>query len=536
FNWPMFHPIPGLKQVRFHCRRDAEGPGVMMVRLLGRDGTEWQSETIELTPDWQEHSLTTADFAFFRGDETKRDAKPDLQDAVQFQIVPSSRGEGEGRFRLDEIRLEPGGPVYTADADDLRSVLPPRELQRQRLNDLLARWHYERRKLERDALQAQAWLRLVRAFANGAKNGLDLDAPPPPQSAAPFAPDYQPLTAPAFDAMVRELAAKPVDTIDLAAEDVMISHSILYEAVEQSPPTMQTEGAKRFLRLPVRFTDKGRQTVFLNTRLPAAFPVVGRRLEVDVRCPKVPLNSEFPFLLRLYMDNPDGESWADFHPDAMPDGTWRTLRFDVANPARKVRYTPTSVIGITFRLENEPGKTADFALDIGEVRLGWPPPAEVVRTRLLDQALAAVHQARLELYSVRDQTAAAEDLLAGIPGNGRMYRSPSASPAALPEPTEIIPKETTESLFPERIAWRFQPHPTGVALVARVADPVAGARLVGNVVDGGKRVAGGEAEANQELVLPIPPESCWSNRRPRTCGLRLSVVKAGRTLARINQQ
>jgi len=544
FNWPMFHPIPGLKQVRFHCRRDADGPGLMMVRFLGRDGTEWQSQTIDLTPEWQEHSLTTADFAFFRGDEAKRDEKPDLGDVIQFQVVPSSGGEGEGRFRLDQIRLEPGGPIYTADQDDLRPVFAPRELQRQRINDLLARWHYERRKLERDALQAQEWLRFMeplatsaaRAFAAGGKRSSDVSLLPWHFEPTPIPDDYQPLTAAAFDAMVRELAAKPVDTIDLTAEDVAISGSILYSAVEQSPPTLETEGGKRFLRLPVRFVDKGRQTVFLNTKLPAAFPVVGRRLEVDVRFPKVPLNSEFPLLLRLYMDNPDGESWADFHPDAMPEGKWRTLRFDVANPARKVRYTPTSVIGITFRLENAPGQAADFALDIGDVRLGWPPPEDVVRTRLLDQALAAVHQARLALYSMRDQAAAAEDVLTGIRGGKGVFLSPRGGHAGLPIPTYMPPGATGEPLLPEKITWRFRASPTGVAVVARVADPVPGARLVGEVVDGGERVTGGGAAANQELALYIPPPSCWSNRRPRTCNLQLAMVKDGRTLARINQQ
>ena len=538
FNWPMFHPIPGLKQVRFQCRRDADGPGLMMVRFLGRDGTEWQSKTIDLTPEWQEHRLTTPDFTFFRGDEAKRDGTPDLGDVIQFQIVPSSGGEGEGRFRLDEIRLEPGGPVYTADADDLRQVLPPRELQRQRINDLLARWHYERRKLERDAVQAQAWLRVARAFAKkGTRRGLDLYATPPSQPPPLIAPDYQPLTGPAFDAMVGELAARPVDTIDLTAENVAISGSILYEAVEQPAPTMETEGGKRFLRLPVRFVDKGRQTVFLNTKLPAAFPVVGRCLEVDVRCPKVPLNSTFPFLLRLYMDNPDGESWADFHPDAMPDGTWRTLRFDVANPARKVRYTPTSVIGITFRLENAPGQAADFALDIGEVRLGWPPPEDVVRTRLLDQALAAVHQARLALYSLRDQVAAAEDMLAhGQSPQGIRVRLNAIRGPDVPRRLRPAAGEAPGAVPSEKIVWRFRAYSSGVEVVAHVANPVPGARLVGEVVDQGKRLASASVRADRELVLTIPPESCWSNRRPRTCDLQLAMVKDGKALARISQQ
>ena len=141
-------------------------------------------------------------------------------------------------------------------------------------------------------------------------------------------------------------------------------------------PTVETEEGRRFTRQPIHFTaDKTRQTAFLDIRLAAPTSVVGRALEVDIRCPAGPLNEEFPFLLRLCTQSPAGaESWGDLRPSAVPDGSWQTLRFDPANPLRAARYEPSAVVGISVRLEDAPGQAREMALDVGEARVAWPPP------------------------------------------------------------------------------------------------------------------------------------------------------------------
>ena len=425
FNWPMFRAVPGLRELIFQARREAEGPATMQVRLLRRDGVEWQSPAIELGTEWREHRFAAADFRYFRGGTPEDAGALDFAQVVQFQVVPASAGEGLAWLRLDEIRFLPDGPVYTADGDELLPKLPPEEIERQRLEDLIGRWRYEQDKLARDAGLAGEWLAeldRLRADDAAAWDRLAAGQAPWQRPLPSLLPpsDYR-LSPEDYARQVAEFGERPIGRIDLTAPGVEAVQTSLYDAVPPPPPTVETADGKRFRRQTGRFTEaQTQQAIFLNTRLPEPVSVAGRMLEIDLRCPPGPLNGRYPFMVRLYTRQAENlEAWADMLPDASFDGSWQSLRFDPNNPTRAVRYEPTAVIGISFRFENEPGQARELMLDVGEVRLAWPPAPDVLRERLLEQELAAVHRARLGLYQLRDRIAVAEDELAKQPAAWR---------------------------------------------------------------------------------------------------------------------
>lgn len=537
FNWPLFRAVPGLEEVSFQARREADGPTSMQVRLMRQDGTEWQSSTIELTPDWQEHRLRGADFRLFRGGDPAQAGELQLGEAVQFQVVPATAGEGEAHFRLDEIRFLPNGPAYTADGAELAQALAPEEMERQRMEDLVSRWRYEQARLKRDTAQAQEWLDELGQLQAGEEAAcIRLEQGEAPWQFAPrrLKPVEYQLTPEAFAQQIAGLGERPIERLDLTAPGNSAKASVLYEALPPAPPTVQTEGGRRFTRQPIHFTaDKTRQTAFLDIRLAAPISVVGRALEVDVRCPAGPLNEEFPFLLRLYTQSPAGvESWADLRPSAAPDGTWQALHFDPANPLRAARYEPSTVVGISVRLENAPGQAREMALDVGEVRVTWPPAVAVLREQLLEAELAAVHQARLKLYALRDRIAQAEDELAKEPGMWQRYLA-SFQPLPLlpPAPRPRLPEG--ESLNPESFDWTFASYQGGVAVAARLADGGKATGLQGELWLGDAVVASGAVAGNGRLLLPVPPAACWSSRRPTLCTLRLLALAGDRVVARL---
>ena len=539
FNWPLFPPVPGLREISFQARRETPGPSTMQVRVLAKNGIEWQSPTVELTTEWREVRLGAADFRFFRGGTAEEAGTLEFGQVVQFQVVPATAGTELASFRLDEIRFSPGGPTYTADADDLRPELPPEELRRQRLEDLIGRWRYDRGRLARDAGRAEEWLaelgRLrageAEAWNRVATGQAPWQQPLPALEPAPFR-----LSPEEYARMLAGMGERPVERIDLTAPGYEAKQTVLYQAVLPPAPTREAEDGRRFLRQPLRFTeDRTQQTVFLNTTLPAPVSVAGRMLEIDLRCPSGPLNEKYPFLVRLYTRHADGlESWADLAASAPFDGEWQRLRFDPNNPVRSTRYEPTLVTGITFRLENVPGQARDLTLDVGEVRLDWPPAEDTLRERLLAEELAAVHADRLALYRLRDRIAVEEDELAGVPGARRRYL---ASFQSVPVPPAVLPSRLAggAALHPERFDWTFAPHRSGAAVVVRLRDGQAADRLVGELLDGATVLAGGEVAADGELALALPSAATWSTRRPFQGILRLAAFAGDRIVARFEE-
>lgn len=537
FNWPLFRAVPGLTELVFQARREADGPANLQVRLLRQDGTEWQSGTIELAENWQECQLTAADFRLFRGGDPEQVGPLQLGEAVQFQVVPASGGEGEGHFRLDEIRFLPSGPAYTADGDELVQSLAPEELERQRTEDLLGRWNYEQARLKWDIAQAEEWLEeLAQLQAGDEAASIRLEEGDAPwQFVRPRlgSVDYH-LTPAEFAGQIAALGERPVGKLDLTATGNSFAASVLYDAQPPAPPTVETEDGRRFLRQPVHFTaDKTRQTVFLNVQLPQPLDMTGRMLDVDIRCPAGPLNEQFPFLLRLYTKSPAGaESWGDLTPSALPDGTWQSLRFDPANPLRAARYEPTVVTGISIRLENAPGEARDMMVDVGEVRLAWPPAAAVLREQLLGKALDAVQEARMRLYSLRDRIAIAEDELAQNPEMWQRYLA-SFQPGSLPPPAPQPALPEGRPLHPECLDWTFLSYQGGVAVTAQLTGGLRADRLRGEVRLGETVVASGVTSGNGRLLLRVPQIACWSSRRPTTCTLRLLAETDGQAVARL---
>jgi hypothetical protein len=540
FNWPLFRPVPGLQAVSFFCRKEADGPDSMLVRVLGRDGIEWQSDRITLTEKWQQHRLTAESFKYFRGDESRRGDKPDFATVMQFQVVPSSSGTGDGAFRLDEIRLEPGGPAYTADGDDLVTPLAPQEAERQRIEDLIGRWRYERNRLARDARQARAWrkeLWLLLASDARAKTRLAERQSPWQQPLPPIEEATFSLPKEAFARLLDDLKGRPVQAIDLASPDNNIRASCLYEATTPAPPERVTEGGRPVLRQVIHFAPKDtRQTVFLDVYFPKPIDVRGHVLEIDVRFPKVPLNADYPFLVRLWGKRPDGrESWADLPPDELPNGSWQRMRFDVANPLRQVRYVPESIIGLSFRLENQPGTGGDFPLEVGSARLDWPPAEQIARDQLLNQELDAVHRDRLTLYRLRDQIAAAENLLAKQPDLRRRYFASFAPAASVTTATVPVLDPAVRAAKPAaegRFSWAYRPAPAGVALHVELAKGTANEKLLAEVHDGAQLVASATVAGNEPLDLPLPTTAYWGSRRPESCTLQLAAVSGPQVTAR----
>lgn len=540
FNWPMFRAVPGLRELTFQARREAEGPATMQVRLLRQDGVEWQTPAIELGTEWQEHRFTAADFRYFRGGNPEEAGTLDFAQVVQFQVVPASAGEGLAWLRLDEIRFLPDGPAYTADGDELLPQLPPEEIDRQRLEDLIGRWRYEQDKLARDTAHAGEWLaelERLRADDAAARERLAAGQAPWQRSLPSLLPpsDYR-LSPEDYARRLAAFGERPIGRIDLTGPGVEAVQTSLYDAVPPPPPTVETEDGKRILRQTGRFTEaRTQQTIFLNTTLPEPVSVAGRMLEIDLRCPPGPLNGRYPFMVRLYTRHADNlESWADMLPDASFDGSWQSLRFDPNNPTRATRYEPTAVVGISFRFENEPGQARELVLDVGEVRLAWPPAQDVLRERLIEQELAAVHRARLGLYQLRDRIAVAEDELAKQPAAWRRYLAsfqyqPSPAPAGQARLVSGGP------LAGERFDWTFAPHRGGVAVTVRLRGGAAAEQLAGEVWDGATLLAGGAVAADGELILPLPPTATWSTRRPAACTLRLAALSGERTVARFEE-
>jgi hypothetical protein len=540
FNWPLFQPIPGLQGVSFLCRKEPSGPSSILVRVLGRDGIEWQSGQIPLADDWQQHQLAAEDFAYFRGDETRRGGKPDFANVIQFQVVPNSAGTGDSAFRLDEIRLVPHGPMYTADGKDLVTPLSPHEAERQRTEDLVGRWRYEQNRLARDTRQAEAWLEELRALLAGnaaARARLNSHASPWLQPLPPIEDANFSLPKAEFSRFLAGLEGRPIRTLDLASPDNNIRASSLYEAPTPAPPERVTDGDRQILRQIVHFEAKDtRQTVFLNTYLPKPIDMRGHVLEIDVRFPAVPLNAQFPFLVRLWGKRPDGsESWADFPPHALPDGSWQSLRFDVGNPLRQVRYTPESIIGVSFRVENQPGKGGEFPLEVGQARLDWPPVEQMAREQLLEKELDAVHRARLALYRLRDQIAETENELADKPELRRRYLASfvpvrASTTAAVPVLDQRI--RSAKPTAGSRFGWMYRPAPAGVALQVELAKGSADEQLLAEVYDGDQLVASATARGNEPLDLALPTGTYWASRRPASCTLQLAAVSGQQVTAR----
>jgi hypothetical protein len=537
-NWPLFRPIDSLRELAFQARAEPDSPSTFQVRLRTQDGIEWQSSAIALTPAWQEHRLVPDSFTYFRGDDARRGDRPDFSEVMQFQIVPASAGQGMGSFRVDEIRFLPDGPSYSADDAELVEPLAPREAERQRVEDLLGRWQFELNRLARDSRQARDWLaelRLVARSDTAALRRLANHSSPWHRTLPPVEKSTLALSPAAFDRIVAGFGDRPAPVVDLTAPGTRPYESMLYNAPTPPAPERVVEGGRSILRQVIHFEpSQARQTVFLNVDLPESIDVRGHVLEVDVKFPAVPLNKEFPFLVRLWAMWPDGrDSWADFPPDVLPNGEWQTLRFSTSAPLRSVRFQPDAIRRISFRLENQPGTGGRFPLEVGQARLGWPPAEEIARDELLNRKLDAVHDARRELYALRDQIAAAEDELS--PALRRRYLS-SFAPVSAPNTVAVRVMDEAQraaaALAERRFEWGYQPDPTGVALHASLVNGQASERLLVEFYDGKTLVASATGAGSETVAIPVPPAQCWSNRRPRVCTLELAAISGGKVVAR----
>jgi len=434
FNWPTFEPVAGLLEVRFWARADGPVPGGLFSRLLSADGNEWQSAPVALTAEWQEIALGAADYTWFRGASKAEAGTLDLGRTQQFQIVPVTRtGQGQATLWVDEIRILPGGPVWTAETTEQRPHRDPAELDRERLCDLVGRWQAELDRLDAETDRTRRWATDIEALI------ADWQAPDrrpaaldrlrrrtvawhEPMPRCPLAPGVPVLSLDDYRRQLASVDTPPVPLLDLS-QPLGVSVDRLYGAPPQEAPAVAGADGQAVLRHHIRFTaDAARQAVFTVVALPKApVDLDGRRVLMRLRCTATGLHPEMPMLLRLYTDAGGSESWADLVPSPAPGPGWTDIVFDVANPLRQTRANPAATRSLALRFDNAPGTPADFDVEVMDVRAAAPDPAALVRRTALAATEDRLAQARDRLAARRDRVAALEDELRALPELRALY-------------------------------------------------------------------------------------------------------------------
>ena len=536
FNWPRFEPLQTAREVSFWSRRLQGGPERMLVRVLRGDGTEWQSEWVGLSDEWEKHSLTASDFRLFRGGDAATAGALSLGEAVQFQVVPSSSGEGLGPFALDEIIVAPGGPSFTADGEELEPVPDPAEMERERLQDLIGRWRLEEAKLGVEEAHALQWERRLSEIAarwsatqperrpamlrQAETEGLPWCAQPGEEELRRVPRPDHGLSDTAYEETVRAHGSRPESGLLDFRRPVEVRASRLYAAPGQDDPEVVTVGGEPVLRHRLVFTaEASRQTVFTVMQLPEPVDLTGRALVVRMRCTASLLNETYPLLLRVWTGAAgQAESWGDLAPETTPGGEWSDVRFDVDQPARGVRYTPSAARALHVRIENRLGNAADFVLEIAAVRLGWPDPVALARRGLIAQQMANVRRARASLYRVRDRIARLEAGLSSTPAlrdwylSSFLWRGGAADGQAATRPVldpGIIPERP---LAPDRIVSRLELTDGGVVLRLTGCPPENSAAELRAELYGpaGDLVTSGRTEGTLPLLeLPVRQPRLW---------------------------
>ncbi len=561
FNWPRFVPEAGLGTVRFQARADAAAPARIVVRLLHRDGTEWASEWQVLTPDWQAYRLSAHDFRLYRGGDADTTPPLMMADAVQFQIVPDSRGEGEGAFCVDEIRFLPGGPVFAGEESEQELVPDAATQEFERLRDLLLRWRLEEQRLQQQVPTLNAWLSQLRRFRR-AGSGPDQRAAAEAALSSGGLPwlalrsGVQPsveagekgaaLTREEYDACLRAVSARPEEDVTAGFRGVEVSADQLYDASVQADPVLvDAGGGAPVLRHTLRFTEaETRQTLFTHIELPETVSVAGHTVVLDMRSDVGELNERYPLLLRVWTRDGSGrESWADLAPSVRPDREWRRVAFDPSGPVRGVRFTPTQCYRLSLRYENRPGTGGQtFSTDIRGVSLGHPPPMAVARREFLSAQSEAVREARIVAYRIRDQIAVEERQLRGVPALWRAYVSSFWQPLERGNSVGVPARSRLPATFPVRLprlslAPRLSRAAGLAVLRVSLLRPLAQgdefeAELRGPA---GKLVSVGKAATNV-VELPIPDAALWAPRIPHHYALRAGVLRQGALVAGLERR
>ncbi len=451
FNWPIFEPAPGVQTVAFRARPDAAEPAAVMARVMTEDGNQWQGPRIALQESWTDVHLQASDFRFFRGAGSIRTKHPDLGQAVQFQIVPATADkQGIGRLLIDRIRFLPDGPRWSADGDELRPPPDPFVEQWQRVNDLVRRWDIEHQRLLRQSRQTHLWLqeldRLIAdgATADGQRRALErLAHRSMPWQRSPKSPEAwteQPaIGIDAYRDLVQARQTPPAALIDFS-DDTKLSQARLYAAPQQPSPTIVTIDGQHAVRHEIEFSDAdAQQVVFTVLPFPEPLDLEGQLIRIRMRCTARSLHTEIPLVLRLYTQSTEGgESWGDLSPDVMPGDRWTEVLFDTAHPVRSARFSPSRTRSIGIRVENRPGTSESFKVELAGVWRTPPDAVTQVRRELLDAAESRVAATRNELYALRDRVAQLEDRLREIPEMRRAYLTSFESPLPSSGPLEAL--------------------------------------------------------------------------------------------------
>ncbi len=550
FNWPIFEPVPSSQAVAFRARPDAAEPAAVIARVMTDDGNQWQGPQIPLQQAWTEVHLQASDFRFFRGSDSIRTKHPDLGQAVQFQIVPAtSDAQGTGRLWIDQIRFLPDGPRWSAEGDELRPPPDPFIEQWQRASDLVRRWDAEHQRLQRQSLQTDLWVQeLNRLIADGAtpagqRRALERladQAMPwqqPPETPQALA-ETPAISIDAYRDLVQARQTPPVSLIEFSA-DTKLSLSQLYAAPQQSSPTFATIDGVPAVRHEIRFSDAdAQQVVFTVLPFPDPVDLEGQRIRIRMRCTARSLNAELPLVLRLYTESVErGESWADLAPDVMPGDPWTEVLFDVAHPVRSVRSIPARTRSIGIRVENTPGTSESFTLELADVRVVPPDAVTQVRRDLLGDAEARVAAARNELYALRDRVAQLEDRLREKPDVRHAYLASfecplpwSGEPVELSDPSPIDAISLPEaSVRPTRVRTQTVRVGGRPALWIEGRDLPAGSQVLADLHDrAGRLLAVGSGPASGWSLMPehVLP---WEPGQPHTYTVRCLVLSGDQT-------
>ncbi|MBT3378037.1 MAG: hypothetical protein HN742_00230 [Lentisphaerae bacterium] len=549
FNWPRFAPVDGLSILVFSARREDEAPGRITVRVRHRAGTEWQSGRLELTPNWATFSLEAADFSLFRGGEAATTPPLSLSDAVQFQIVPDSSGEGKGTFLVDEIHGLPEGPSFVAGKDELEAVPDATTQEYERLRDLCARWQFEEGRLREETGQARVWLKRLldtqRSWADErTRSAFAADAagrrhPWQTFGVATLMPEaadgaQRRLTRVVYDGMIEAVERQPVEPLVEDWEAVTPSASRLYDAPEPADPVVVADTDGSMLQHSLRFSAAAtRQTVFTTITFPEPVDVTDRTVVLRMRTNVGPLNDRYPFLLRLWTNDVSGkESWADFAPKTKPERSWDDITFSVSSPVRGVRFTPSSCYRLSLRFENRQGTGEQaFDVDIRSIQLASPDAVTKTRHMLLRDRLTGVRGARLARYRVFDRIAAEERRIRQMPGLWEAYAASFAQPirrSAAPTGggQSGLPEELPQGL-PE-LALRAQVTAVGQGAGLHVAllEPMpADATFCLDVRDIDGKLLAHATSRKTPVVLPIPQVGLWAPGASRLYLLRACALR-----------
>ncbi|HPY89305.1 MAG TPA: hypothetical protein PLT23_01170 [Lentisphaeria bacterium] len=463
FNWPMFRPVKGNTALRVQLRREGALPKAAYMRLLTRDGVEWQlKKAIALTEDWQAAELTPDDFKFYRGADPEKVLPLSFDHVIQYHVLPVSNHDGAGILVIDSFGFVPNGPVYTHDADEWQRPPEPTAMEYARLQDLRERYQLELAQLAGSREHVLAWTQELQAIRELWAQDSDAARARPAAPTAPWkqrpaaasvASALPAMTEAEFHAHLAALDGRPPTLVNDFRTHAGVSNYVLYQAVPQTSPKRIEENGELFVRQQVIFTGQhSRQTVFLSMVVPAGqdrsgyLDVSGRVIVMKVRCSARVLHEQRPFCLRLRSEHPEGlEAFLDLQPQSMPGKDWTECRFDVGTSFRSARFDPRKVTRMELRVENVPGEADSFALDAGPIYLAYPPALSTARDEFLADCQQQLLDARMALLTARNELLQVEDALRVIPDLRSLYlssfnqklRQAAVDVASLPKPLPL---------------------------------------------------------------------------------------------------